>query len=173
MADDDRRGLDELFSHAYEELKRLASAVRRGDPSVTLNPTALVHEAWLRMARDPDVPATSELHFKRIAARAMRRVLIDAARARKAAKRGGGDVLVTFDESLDGAPCAPEQVIELDRALDELAQVNPRQAAIVESRFFGGLDMRETAALLDVSESTAERDWRAARAYLAVALRRN
>ncbi|MCC6348320.1 MAG: sigma-70 family RNA polymerase sigma factor [Candidatus Eisenbacteria bacterium] len=165
-----REDLDALFSQAYEELRRLASAVRRGDPSATLNPTALVHEAWLRMARDPDIPVTSELHFKRIAARAMRRVLIEAARARKAAKRGGGAALATFDESLHGHDCVPDEVLALDRALDSLAKLNPRQATMVESRFFGGLDVRETAELLQVSETTVERDWRAARAWLAVEL---
>jgi RNA polymerase sigma factor (TIGR02999 family) len=168
-----REGLDELFSHAYEELHRLASAVRRGDPSATLSPTVLVHEAWLRLARDADIPANSELHFKRIAARAMRRVLIEAARARHAAKRGGGAALVTFDEGLDGGACTPDDVLALDAALESLARLHPRQAQMVESRFFGGLDVRETAELLQVSEATIERDWRAAKAWLALELRRN
>jgi RNA polymerase sigma factor (TIGR02999 family) len=168
-----REGLDALFSQAYEELRRLASSVRRGDPSATLSPTGLVHEAWLRLARDGEIAATSELHFKRIAARAMRRVLIEAARARKAAKRGGGEALVTFDESLDATPRAPDEVLALDAALDQLARLHPRQAAMVESRFFGGLDVSETARLLDVSEATILRDWRAARAWLAIELRRN
>jgi RNA polymerase sigma factor (TIGR02999 family) len=168
-----REGLDALFSQAYEELRRLASSVRRGDPSATLSPTVLVHEAWLRLARDGEIAATSELHFKRIAARAMRRVLIEAARARKAAKRGGGEALVTFDESLDATPRAPDEVLALDAALDQLARLHPRQAAMVESRFFGGLDVSETARLLDVSEATILRDWRAARAWLAIELRRN
>ena len=167
----DRDGLDELFSQAYEELRRLAFAVRRGDGSATLNPTALVHEAWLRLARSATIPATSELHFKRIAARAMRRVLIEAARARKAAKRGGGEALVTFDESLGPAPAATDEVLALDAALERLERLNPRQAATVESRFFGGFDIRETAALLEVSEATVERDWRAAKAWLALELR--
>ena len=167
-----RDDLDVLFSQAYEQLRQLASAVKRGDRSATLNPTALVHEAWLRLARDPDVPFASELHFKRIAARAMRRVLIEAARARQAAKRGGGEALVTFDDALAGAPCVGDEVVALDAALDELAQLHPRQAAMVEFRFYGGLDVRETAALLEVSEATIERDWRAAKAWLAVELRR-
>lgn len=168
----DRQRLDALFSQAYEELRRLASAVRRGDPSATLSPTVLVHEAWMRLARGGTVQAESELHFKRIAARAMRRVLIEAARARKAAKRGGGAALVTFDEALEAADATPDAVLALDGALESLAALNPRQAQLVESRFFGGLDVSETAALLGVSESTVERDWRAARAWLAVELRR-
>lgn len=168
----DRDGLDAQFSQAYEQLRALAFAVRRGDPSATLNPTALVHEAWLRLARDAAIPAASERHFRCIAARAMRRVLIEAARARKAAKRGGGAALVTFDEAMDRAPCTPDDVLALDAALESLARLSPRQAAIVESRFYGGLDVRETAAALGVSEATVERDWRAARAWLAVELQR-
>lgn len=168
---EERQELEALFSHAYEELRRLASLVRRGDPSATLNPTALVHEAWLRLARSPDLEVSSELHFKHLAARAMRRVLVEAARARKAAKRGGGQAMVAFDEALDLAPCASEDVLALDAALERLALMEPRQAAMVESRFFGGLDVRETAAFLQVSEATVLRDWRAARAWLAVELR--
>jgi len=167
-----RKELDDLFSGAYEELRRLASSVRRGEPSATLNPTALVHEAWLRLAKSPGVQASSELHFKRIAARAMRRILIEAARARSAHKRGGGRALVTFDEGLDAAMSAPDEVLALDGALDRLACLHPRQAAVVEGRFFGGFGIPETAALLEVSEATVLRDWRAARAWLAVELRR-
>ena len=167
------QGLDLLFSSAYEELRRLASSVRRGESSMTLNPTALVHEAWLRLAKSSEIPATSEQHFKCIAARAMRRVLIEAARARKAAKRGGGLALVTFDEALAGAASVPDDVIALDAALNDLARLNPRQAALIEARFYGGLDVRETAELLGVSEATILRDWRSARAWLALELRRN
>jgi RNA polymerase sigma factor (TIGR02999 family) len=166
------QGLEALFSHAYEDLRRLAASVRRGESNETLNPTALVHEAWLRLSRSPEFHATSEMHFKRIAARAMRRVLIEAARTRKAAKRGGGAPLVTFDEALGGAASPPDEVLALDAALDTLARLNPRQAAVVESRFFGGLDARETAELLQVSEATILRDWRAAKAWLALELRR-
>lgn len=168
-----REGLDALFSQAYEELRRLASCVRRGDPSATITPTVLVHEAWLRLSRETSIPANSELHFKRIAARAMRRVLIEAARTRKAAKRGGGEALVTFDEGFAAGAGTPDEVIALDAALDELARLHPRQALMVESRFYGGLDGREIAELLEVSEATIERDWRAAKAWLAVELRRH
>jgi RNA polymerase sigma factor (TIGR02999 family) len=161
-----------LFSATYEELRRLASSVRRGDPSATLNPTALVNEAWMKMAKSPEIEATSRLHFKRIAARAMRQILIEAARRRNAGKRGGGqDVTVSFDEALGKGPSCGEDLLRLDRALDELAVMNPRQAALVESRFFGGLDIPETATLLNVSEATILRDWRAAKAWLAHELR--
>ncbi len=169
---DDRRSLDQLFSMAYEELRRLASSVRRGDPSATLNPTALVHEAWIKLAGSPAVSASSPLHFKRIAARAMRQVLVDAARRRNALKRGAGQALVTFDESVQEAAASADEVLALDAALAQLARLNPRQAAMVESRFFGGLDSRETAEVLEVSEATVLRDWRAAKAWLAQELKR-
>jgi RNA polymerase sigma-70 factor, ECF subfamily len=169
----DRRALDHLFSVTYEELRRLASAVRRDDPSATLNPTALVNEAWLKLAESPHVASTSPLHFKRIAARAMRQVLIEAARRRKAGKRGGGEVaMVTFDDSLEEIASTSGELLALDEALDELARINPRQAQMVESRFFGGLDIAETAQLLEVSEATILRDWRAAKAWLAHELHR-
>jgi RNA polymerase sigma-70 factor, ECF subfamily len=168
---DDRASLDYLFSITYEELRRLASTVKRGDPSATLNPTALVNEAWLKLANSPQVGSTSRLHFKRIAARAMRQVLVEAARRRHADKRGGKDAnFVTFDESHMAIACERE-LLGLDTALDELAQIQPRQAMMVESRFFGGLEVTEIAELLDVSEATILRDWRAAKAWLAQTLR--
>lgn len=169
----DRRALDHLFSVTYEELRRLAYAVRRDDPSATLNPTALVNEAWLKLAESPHLASTSPLHFKRIAARAMRQVLIEAARRRKAGKRGGGEVaMVTFDDSLEEIATTSGELLALDEALDELARINPRQAQMVESRFFGGLDIAETAQMLEVSEATVLRDWRAAKAWLAHELHR-
>ncbi len=167
-----RRALDQLFSVTYEELRRLASSVRRGDPGITLSPTALVNEAWLKLAKSPEIGATSHLHFKRIAARAMRQILVEAARRRTADKRGAGvDVTITFDESLQKKPAGGKELLALNTALDELARMNPRQAVMVESRFFGGLDIPETAELLKVSEATIQRDWRAAKAWLAHELR--
>ncbi len=167
-----RRALDDLFSVTYEELRRLAASVKRGDQSATLSPTALVNEAWLKLASSPRFASTSRLHFKRIAARAMRQVLVEAARRRHANKRGGPDAnVVPLDDSNDAASWTGEDVLALDRALDELARIEPRQALMVESRFFGGLDTTETAALLEVSEATILRDWRAAKAWLAHELR--
>jgi RNA polymerase sigma factor (TIGR02999 family) len=165
----DRQALDQLFSVTYEELRRLASSVRRGDPSATLSPTALVNEAWLKLADSRQLATTSKLHFKRIAARAMRQLLVEAARRRNAGKRGGGvvEVTVTFDESLQKPPSGGRDLLQLDRALDDLARMNPRQAVMVESRFFGGLDIPEIANLLSISEATVLRDWRAAKAWLA------
>lgn len=170
---EERKALDDLFSATYEELRRLASSVKRGDPSCTLTPTALVNEAWIKLARSPRFAQTSQLHFKRIAARAMRQVLVEAARRRQAGKRGGAEgIRVALDDSLEPAAAWGNNLLSLDRALEELARIEPRQALMVESRFFGGLDIPETAALLDVSEATVLRDWRAAKAWLAQELRR-
>jgi len=172
-APDDRRALDDLFSATYEELRRLAGSVRRSERGSTLSPTALVNEAWLKLAGSPAVAHTTHLHFKRIAARAMRQVLVEAARRRLAQKRGGPDaVFVTFDESVAAGGGWADDLIGLDAALEVLARLHPRQAQMVESRFFGGLDVTETAAALGVSEATVQRDWRAARAWLSRELRR-
>jgi RNA polymerase sigma factor (TIGR02999 family) len=168
----ERESLDRLFSVAYEELRRLASSIKRSDPGATLNPTALVNEAWIKLARSAEIDSSSRLHFKRIAARAMRQILVEAARRRNADKRGGEDAaFVTFDETVAPASACGKELIALDAALDELAHAHPRQAMMVESRFFGGLDMNETAALLGVSEATLLRDWRAAKAWLGHAVR--
>lgn len=167
----DRRALDSLFSAAYEELKRLASSVRRSDVHATLSPTTLVNEAWLKLSASASFDALSPLHFKRIAARAMRQVLVDAARRKKAARHGGETTLVTFDESVRSITSDSDQLMALDAAMKELALINPRQAMMVETRFFGGLGIPEIAELLHVSEATVLRDWRAARAWLARELR--
>ena len=168
----ERAELDYLFSVTYEELRRLASSVKRGDPGATLSPTTLVNEAWLKLAGSPRFASTSQLHFKRIAARAMRQVLVEAARRRHSRKRGGwGLTMVTFDEATDTITECGKDLLALDSALEELARMNPRQAMMVESRFFGGLDVAETATLLEVSEATILRDWRAAKAWLAHQLR--
>jgi len=164
--------LDSLFSATYEELRRLAWSVRRNDPGATLSPTTLVSEAWLKLARSPLMADVSPVHFKRIAARAMRQVLIEAARRRHATKRGNAEPMVTFDDSVAAGVNCADDLLALDEALDELARLNPRQAAIVESRFFGGFDVASTAEALGVSEATVLRDWRAARAWLALELRR-
>lgn len=163
--------LDDLFGAAYDELRRLAATVRRGERHSTLNPTALVNEAWLKLAATPVAAHVSRLHFKRIAARAMRQVLVEAARRRGAEKRGGGAAWVTFDEGASAVEAGADELVRLDEALKTLARIHPRQAAMVESRFFGGLDVAETAALLEISEATVLRDWRAARAWLAAELR--
>jgi RNA polymerase sigma factor (TIGR02999 family) len=170
----DKRALDELFSATYEELRRLVSSLKRHDPSSTLSPTALVNEACLKLAKSRTFAAESPLHFKRIAARAMRQLLIEAARRRRAGKRDGG---IAVDLACFDSPGANEsasdasQMLVLDEVLAELARVSPRRAAIVELRFFGGLDVAETATALAVSEPTVLRDWRVARAWLSHQLR--
>ncbi|MGO8818637.1 MAG: ECF-type sigma factor [Terriglobia bacterium] len=170
---DQKKALDVLFSVTYEELHRLASAVKRSDANATLSPTTLVNEAWLKLAGSPEFAAESRLHFKRIAARAMRQILVEAARRWSAQKRGGREVIfVEFGDSSDQIASSNEDLIALDLALEDLARVSPRQATMIESRFFGGMDTAETAALLEVSEATILRDWRAAKAWLAREIRR-
>lgn len=168
---EERRALDQLFSLVYEELRRLASFVRRREPNITLNSTALVHEAWMKLKDSPHLAATSLPHFKAIAARAMRQVLVDEARRRHSQKRGSEVILVALDESTDRAVTCDDELLALEAALEELAQMNARQARMVECRFFGGLNVAETAEALGVSESAVERDWRAAKAWLASTLR--
>jgi len=163
----DDPSLDELFSATYEELRRLAASVLQHSPTDTLNPTGLVNEAYLKLSGSLRLGPESRLHFKRLAARAMRQVLVEAARRRGAQKRGGGLALVTLDEQLDAGSASSDEVLALDDALNDLARMSPRQAQMVEVRFFGGLDVSETAELLDVSEATILRDWRAAKAWLA------
>lgn len=168
----DESALDALFSTTYEELRRLAASVQRGDRRATLRPTALVNEAYLKLAPSLQTVPASPLHFKRIVARAMRQVLVEAARRRQALKRGGAYAFVTLDEDLDGVVTRPEELLALDAVLDDLARLHPRQALLVEYRFFGGFGLAETAELLGVSVATVTRDWRAARAWLGRELRR-
>ena len=170
--DNKRRAFDDLFSAVYEELRRVAHAVRRNERAGTLTPTALVNEAWLKLARSPDLDFESPLHFKHIAARAMRQLLVEAARRRLASKRGGEGVQwVTFDDSLHQAAVSERELLALDAALDELALAEPRQAEMIECRFFGGQSVAETAEALGISEATLARDWRSAKAWLAQSMR--
>ena len=167
----DQQTLDTLFSATYEELRRLAAMVRKSDSNATFSPTTLVNEAWLKLSRTPPAAFASELHFKRIAARAMRQILVDAARRKSSVRHGGDFVRVTLDHGFDHAAAEAGDIIALDEALQALSRINPRQAAMVEARFFGGLDVAETARMLRVSEATILRDWRAAKAWLSVELR--
>jgi RNA polymerase sigma factor (TIGR02999 family) len=168
----ERRALDELFAARYKELRRIASNLKRHDGNVTLSPTALVNEAWLRLAGSPQVGTLSAAHFKAIAAQAMRRVLTDAARRRTAQKRAAAGLTIAFDESIEDRLVSEESVRELDAALHDLARLEPRQSALVEARYFGGLTVPELAELLDISVTTVERDWRVAKAWLKSQLRR-
>jgi RNA polymerase sigma-70 factor, ECF subfamily len=166
-----REALDQLITATYQELRRLAAQVRRGESAETLNTTALVNEAYLKLSGSLRVTPESRLHFKRLAARAMRQVLIEAARRRKALKRGGDSPWVTLDDGVSALEARSADLIALDDALQELEVLNPRQAKLVEYRYFGGLNSTETAELLGVSESTVLRDWRVVRAWLAKRLR--
>jgi RNA polymerase sigma factor (TIGR02999 family) len=170
---EERRALDDVFSLVYEELRRLASYIRRRDGSITINSTALVHEAWMKLKDSPHLAASSMPHFKAIAARAMRQVLVDEARRRGARKRGGeGEaIVVTLDDEVQAIASCDAELLALEAALEQLAAMNLRQARMVECRFFGGLNVAETAELLGVSESVIERDWRATKAWLAGRIR--
>lgn len=168
----DREALDRVFGLVYEELRRLAAAVRRDRASETLNATALVHEAYLKLLASANQTWKDRVHFLRVAARAMRQVLADAAAHRAAQKRGGGLALLTLDGSSPAeSVLGPDDVLDLHRALDELAELSPRQAAVVECRFYAGLSLDETAEALGVSVPTVTRDWRFARAWLSKRLR--
>jgi RNA polymerase sigma factor (TIGR02999 family) len=160
----DRKAAAELLPLVYDELRRLAAAHMKGEaPEHTLSATALVHEAYLRLiVRDA---YNSRGHFLRIAAEAMRRILIDHARARTAQKRGGRLDRVPLDESLHWTN-SPEHLLDLDDALSRLAAEEPKKAELVTLRFFGGMTTREAAAALGVSVPTAERWWTFARAWL-------
>lgn len=160
----DADALERLLPLVYEELRRLARRqIGREYGAVTLSPTDLVHEAYLKLAGGR-LDADDRAHFLGIAARAMRQVLIDQARRRRSQKRGDGAVPVTLSEARDASlTLDPDELIALDAALDEL---DPRQRAIVEYRFFGGLEEREIAVLLDVSDRTVRREWVKARAWL-------
>lgn len=170
--DERRAHFDAVFAAAYDELRRLAAHIHRADDAATLTPTALVNEAWVKLASTPDIADTTPLHFRRIAARAMRQVLVEAARRRSAEKRGGPDAaFVTLDDGMAPDLATGEELLSLNAALEELAVMNERQARVVELRFFAGLEVTETAEALGISQETVYRDWRAARAWLAVRLR--
>jgi RNA polymerase sigma factor (TIGR02999 family) len=167
-----RETLDELFSVAYEELKRVATSLKRGDRSPTLNPTALVHETWLKLARARGLQLESRLHLKRVAAHAMRYILADAARRRPKSLQGDDEqpVFVTFSDFPMPVKC-DKQFLALHEALDELERVDARQATVVECRYFGGFDVAELVEFLKISEATITRDWKAAKAWLAAEIR--
>lgn len=171
---EERESFDKLFSLVYEELRGLAANVLRSEQGNHLTPTTLVHEAWLKLAHSPELARTSRIHFRRIAARAMRQVLVEAARRRRAARRGDPELQVTFDDSLPGGSLMPDarDILALDHALDSLSRISERQARLVEGRFFGGLEVSELAELFQISEATVTREWRSARAWLAMEIRR-
>jgi len=158
---------DQLMGVVYDELRRLAAYyLNRERPDHTLQPTALVHEAYLRLCAETEADWGSRAHFFGAASRLMRRILVDHARARLAMKRGGGRLRVSGIEGLSPAAGADIDLIALDEALNELAMLDPQQSQIVDVRFFGGLSVEETAEALGVSPATVKRDWTTAKAWL-------
>jgi RNA polymerase sigma factor (TIGR02999 family) len=163
----ERAALDQLTSHVYQQLRRLAGHYMQNEgPGRTIQATALVHEAYLRLTDVTGVDLHHRAQFFAITARIMRNILLDNARARSAAKRGGQQARVNLDEIPDISDRSASDLMSLDDALTALAAVDARKAQVVELRFFGGLSVEETAAALNVSAETVLRDARAARAWL-------
>jgi RNA polymerase sigma factor (TIGR02999 family) len=163
----DLRAADELFRRVYGELHQIASGQRRRwGGNETLNTTALVHEAYLKLVKQDVAAWNDRSHFFAVAAKAMRHILINYAERQVAAKRGGGAVHVPLDETDLVSPEAAEDLLSLDEALTALAAVHERSSRVVECRFFGGFDIQETANTLAVSPATVERDWAFASAWL-------
>jgi RNA polymerase sigma factor (TIGR02999 family) len=164
--DGDADAFRRLYARLYDELRRLARTVRAARGADTINTTALVHEAYVKLAPARGLGVRDRAHFMKIAARAMRQVLVDAARRRqtRAARRPALEAAGAEASELD---VLSEDVVALDRALSTLAEISPRQANVVECRFFAGLSIEDTAAALDVSAPTVKRDWRIARTWLA------
>ena len=162
----------ELLERVYHELHRLAAHFMRHERvDHTLQPTALVNEAYLRLVGNKTLTWESRAHFFNAAAQTMRRILVDHARAAKSAKRPGSAQRVELREDVNATDHSPADMIALDTALERLAAMDPRQAKVVELRFFAGLGVEEVAKILDVSEKTVKRDWAVARAWLEAELR--
>ena len=169
----EKGALDRLVPLMYDDLRRLARRQLAGrGPRRTLDTTALVHEAYLKFAAVPGAQWKDRGHFFAVAARAMRHVLIDYAKRRRRQKRGGGEKPLTLDEARIAVEQEAEQMLALNAALDRLAAQEERLARVVECRFFAGLSEAETAAALEVSERTVQRDWERARAWLRLELGR-
>jgi RNA polymerase sigma factor (TIGR02999 family) len=170
----DANAAAKLMPLVYEELRNLARnylARERGDH--TLQPTALVHEAYLRLAGDAEMGWKDRAHFYGVAARLMRQILVDHARAHNAAKRGGLQTKLTLDEARDLSGANVVELIALDGALQNFAQTYPRKSQVVELKFFGGLDAKEIAEVLQVSQKTVLRDWNFAKLWLCRELNQN
>lgn len=167
----DASALDQLMPLMYDRLRQLARQRLRSEPDASLNTTALVHEAYLKLIASPGIRVRDRGHFLGLASRVMRHLLVDHARTRKAAKRGLGNATLTFDEDIWIPEDAVDPIIELDQALQRLAALDERRSRILEQRYFGGLSLEETAEALNVSLATVKRELRAARAWLAVELK--
>jgi RNA polymerase sigma factor (TIGR02999 family) len=167
LTEGDHAVLDALLPAVYDELRRLASNyLRRERVGHTLQPTALVHEAYIRLVDQTRVEWQNRAHFFGVAAQMMRRILVDHARAQAADKRGGDAQKLSLDENIDVSAMRPSELVALDEALERLAQLDPQKSRLVELRFFGGLSVEETAEVLGVSAPTVKRQWRMAKAWL-------
>jgi len=163
----DHAALERLTPMVYNELHRLARLRMRGEnPGNSMQATALVNEAYLRLVDGAAVDWHDRAHFFAVSAQVMRRILVDAARAKASSKRGDGVAPFQLAESIDATPARGRDLVHLDDALDALAELDPRKAKIIELRFFGGLTVEETAEVLHVSVQTVHRDWKLARAWL-------
>ena len=163
----DKAALDQLIPVVYDELRRQASRYLRGErPGHTLQTTGLVNEAYLRLVDQRNVRWQNRAHFFGIAAQLMRRILVDHARAKHREKRGGADLRVSLDDAMMMTKGRDIDLVTLDEALDRLAKIDPQQSRVVELRFFGGLNVEETAEVLGISPATVKRDWSVAKAWL-------
>jgi RNA polymerase sigma-70 factor, ECF subfamily len=163
----DRAALDRLLPAVYQELRRMAgNYLRQENPGHTLQPTALVHEAWLRLIDQTRVDWRNRSQFFGVAARMMRRILVDHAKAKHREKRGGDAVKLSLDELINLSQERTADLIALNEALDELTRIDERKSRVVELRFFGGFNVEETAQILEVSPDTVMRDWKMAKAWL-------
>ncbi|HMB68811.1 MAG TPA: sigma-70 family RNA polymerase sigma factor [bacterium] len=157
---------ERLYDLVYEDLRRIARAHLRGRATGTLGTTAMVNEAYLRLAGAEERSWNDRVHFLSVASRAMRQILVDQARRKLAAKRGGGQTPLELDEGRVGEEPRVLEIVALDQALDRLKTLDERLARVVELRFFGGLSVEETASVLGVTDRTVKRDWRKARSVL-------
>jgi RNA polymerase sigma factor (TIGR02999 family) len=161
----EQEALDEVFRRVYAELRAIAHRARRGAAD-TLGTTGLIHETWLKFQGAANLSLTDRQHFCRTAARAMRQILINAAEARLAAKRGGDAPHASLVDEIVGQSADPQQIIDVGQAIERLHEMDPRAAEVVELRYFGGYSSEECAEILAISTPTVQRDWRLARAWL-------
>ena len=163
----DREVLDKLVPVVYEELRRQAARyLKRERPGHTLQTTALIHEAYIRLIDQKNVHWQNRAHFYAISAKLMRRILVDHARSRQAAKRGGSDIKLPLEEAMIASEGREVDLVALDEALERLAAIDPQQSRVVELKFFSGMSVEETAEVLGVSTRTVKRDWNVAKAWL-------
>jgi RNA polymerase sigma factor (TIGR02999 family) len=163
----DKESLDKLMPVVYDELRRQAARyLRREQPGHTLQTTALIHEAYVRLVDQRNVQWQNRAHFFGIAAQMMRRILVDHARTKKRAKRGGSDIKVSLDDATVAVKGQDLDVVALDEALERMAEIDEQQSRVVELRFFSGLTVEETAEVMGISPATVKRDWSMAKAWL-------